>query len=58
MANGDMAAISYVDSSLFINDSAITEANVTASNGVIHVLNKVIMPPAEVGTSSITSRYL
>ncbi len=54
MANGDMAAISYVDSSLFINDSAITEANVTASNGVIHVLNKVIMPPAEVGTPTKT----
>ncbi|TMP54437.1 fasciclin domain-containing protein [Pseudoalteromonas sp. S1612] len=54
MANGDMAAISYVDSSLFINDSAITEANVTASNGVIHVLNKVIMPPVEVGTPTKT----
>jgi uncharacterized surface protein with fasciclin (FAS1) repeats len=54
MANGDMAAISYVNSSLFINDSAITEANVTASNGVIHVLNKVIMPPAEVGTPTKT----
>ena len=54
MANGDMAAISYVDSSLFINDSTITEANVTASNGVIHVLNKVIMPPAEVGTPTKT----
>lgn len=54
MANGDMAAISYVDSSLFINDSAITEANVTASNGVIHVLNKVIIPPAEVGTPTKT----
>lgn len=54
MANGDMAAISHVNSSLFINDSAITEANVTASNGVIHVLNKVIMPPAEVGTPTKT----
>jgi len=54
MANGDMAAISYVDSSLFINDSATTEANVTASNGVIHAFNKVIMPPAEVGTPTKT----
>jgi len=54
MANGDMAAISHVNSSLFINDSAISEANVIASNGVIHVLNKVIMPPAEVGTPTKT----
>ncbi|WP_261375528.1 fasciclin domain-containing protein [Pseudoalteromonas neustonica] len=54
MANGDMAALSYVDSSLFINDAAVTTANVTADNGVIHVLNKVIMPPAEVGTPTKT----
>ena len=54
MANGDMAALSYVDSALFINDSAVTAANVTADNGVIHVLNKVIMPPAEVGTPTKT----
>lgn len=54
MANGDMAALSYVDSSLFINDAAVTTANVTADNGVIHVLNKAIMPPAEVGTPTKT----
>lgn len=54
MANGDMAALSYVDSALFINDSAVTTANVTADNGVIHVLNKVIMPPTEVGTPTKT----
>lgn len=54
MANGDMAALSYVDSSLFINDAAVITANVTADNGVIHVLNKVIMPPAEVGTPTKT----
>ncbi|WP_213608982.1 fasciclin domain-containing protein [Pseudoalteromonas sp.] len=54
MANGDMAALSYVDSSLFINDAAVTTANVTADNGVIHVLNKVMMPPAEIGTPTKT----
>lgn len=54
MANGDMAALSYVDSALFINDSAVKTANVTADNGVIHVLNKIIMPPAEVGTPTKT----
>ena len=54
MANGDMAALSYVNSSLFINDAAVKAANVTADNGVIHVLNKVIMPPVEVGTPTKT----
>jgi len=54
MANGDMAALSYVDSALFINDAAVTAANVTADNGVIHVLNKVLMPPKDMGTPTKT----
>ena len=54
MANGDMASLTYVDSTLFINDAAVTAANVTADNGVIHVLNKVIMPPKDMGTPTKT----
>ncbi|KKE81835.1 hypothetical protein N481_24660 [Pseudoalteromonas luteoviolacea S4047-1] len=47
MANSDMAALSTVDSKLFIDDAVIRTANVQADNGVIHVLDKVIMPPAD-----------
>ncbi|KZN59184.1 hypothetical protein N473_03240 [Pseudoalteromonas luteoviolacea CPMOR-1] len=47
MANSDMAALSTVNSKLFIDDAVIRTANVQADNGVIHVLDKVIMPPAD-----------
>ncbi|KZN29776.1 adhesin [Pseudoalteromonas luteoviolacea CPMOR-2] len=47
MANSDSAALSIVDSKLFIDDAVIRTANVSADNGVIHVLDKVIMPPVD-----------
>jgi uncharacterized surface protein with fasciclin (FAS1) repeats len=47
MANTDKSALSIVDSKLFINDAVIRTANVKADNGVIHVLDKVIMPPMD-----------
>ncbi|WP_238937579.1 fasciclin domain-containing protein [Pseudoalteromonas sp. S16_S37] len=54
MANGKKAALSYTDMTLFVNDAVVTTANVNADNGVIHVLNKVIMPPIEQQASSKT----
>ena len=49
MANGSNAALSTTGSTLFINDAAISAANVMADNGIIHVLDKVIMPLKETG---------
>ncbi|MFD2166869.1 fasciclin domain-containing protein [Thalassotalea euphylliae] len=49
MANGDMAALSLTGSQLFINDSAVSAADVGADNGVIHVIDSVILPPAMKG---------
>ena len=46
MANNQMAALSFVDSKLFINKSNVSAADVMASNGVIHVVDQVIIPPA------------
>jgi transforming growth factor-beta-induced protein len=34
-----------------INDAEVVSADVEASNGVIHVINKVILPPAETSMS-------
>jgi uncharacterized surface protein with fasciclin (FAS1) repeats len=45
MGNNDKASLSYKDATLFINDSVVSVANVMADNGVIHVIDKVIMPP-------------
>lgn len=45
MANKQQAALSYVNSNLFINQSAVSTPNVMADNGVIHVIDQVILPP-------------
>ncbi|KAF7775169.1 hypothetical protein PCIT_a1295 [Pseudoalteromonas citrea] len=54
MANESKATLSYVDMVLFINASAVTAANVTADNGVIHVINSVLTPPAMMTTPTKT----
>ena len=49
MANMSSLALSYNESTLFANGSRITMADVMASNGVIHVLDNVILPPSMKG---------
>lgn len=39
-------AISYVDPNLFINTSKVIVADVDASNGLIHAIDKVLLPPS------------
>tara|TARA_R110001583_G_scaffold68686_3_gene195289 strand:- start:12113 stop:14005 length:1893 start_codon:yes stop_codon:yes gene_type:complete len=48
-ANKDNISLSFVDSTLFINGSKVSTANVMAANGVIHVVDNVILPPAQMG---------
>ena len=54
MGNNDKASLSYKDTTLYINDSAVSVANVMADNGVIHVIDKVIMPPKAMGEPTKT----
>lgn len=54
MGNNDKASLSYKDATLFINDSVVSVANVMADNGVIHVIDKVIMPPKAMGEPTKT----
>lgn len=49
MANTQMAALSLSGSDLYINASKVSTANVEASNGVIHVVDQVILPPSMKG---------
>ena len=45
---GSPIAISVKDGTVYLNDSAkVVTPDVTASNGVIHVIDKVILPPAD-----------
>tara|TARA_Y100000588_G_scaffold241881_1_gene255903 strand:- start:40263 stop:42095 length:1833 start_codon:yes stop_codon:yes gene_type:complete len=47
MANGDMATLSLQNDMLYIGNAQVTTANVAADNGVIHVIDSVLMPPSE-----------
>lgn len=48
-ANTDNVALSAVDSMLYVNNAVVTTADVMADNGVIHVIDKVLMPPEDRG---------
>lgn len=43
--NGKMIEVDVEGSNVRVNDAAVTAADIAASNGVIHVIDKVIMPP-------------
>jgi uncharacterized surface protein with fasciclin (FAS1) repeats len=43
--NGAMIKISTNGGKVMINDATVVKADVAASNGVIHVIDKVILPP-------------
>ncbi|TVP84929.1 MAG: fasciclin domain-containing protein, partial [Acholeplasmataceae bacterium] len=45
--SGAMITISVVDGNVFINDAQVILPDVMASNGVIHVIDGVLLPPAE-----------
>ena len=46
MVNGDDVTFT-LEGGLMVNDANIYPADVTASNGIIHVIDKVLMPPAD-----------
>ena len=46
MANGKMVDIEKAEDGLFINDSKVIKADIDAKNGVIHVIDTVLLPPA------------
>ena len=47
MVNGDSASFTVTADGVTIEGASVTTADVTASNGVIHVIDKVLMPPAD-----------
>jgi uncharacterized surface protein with fasciclin (FAS1) repeats len=47
MLNGDSTAISTKLDGAYINNARIIQANIIASNGVIHVIDSVLLPPAK-----------
>jgi uncharacterized surface protein with fasciclin (FAS1) repeats len=47
MVNGDDASFTVSEGTVMVGDATVTLADVPASNGVIHVIDKVLMPPAD-----------
>ncbi len=43
--NGKMISITQKSGKVMINDAAVTATDIAASNGTIHVIDKVILPP-------------
>jgi transforming growth factor-beta-induced protein len=50
VANGGMVSLSFVDAMLFVNGAQVSTADIMADNGVIHVIDNVILPPAMMET--------
>ncbi|WP_421134525.1 fasciclin domain-containing protein [Alteromonas sp. A079] len=53
-ANGQDVALSLSGSDLYVNTSRVSSADIMADNGVIHVVDQVILPPASVDATSQT----
>jgi uncharacterized surface protein with fasciclin (FAS1) repeats len=45
--NGAVVAIKVAGDTVMINDAKVTATDVAASNGVIHVIDSVLLPPAQ-----------
>ena len=45
--SGDSITIKAENGSVTVNDAKVTSADIAASNGIIHVIDTVIMPPAK-----------
>nr|MDJ0878169.1 fasciclin domain-containing protein [Halieaceae bacterium] len=52
MANGDEAALRLEGDALFINDAQVIITDIEASNGIIHVIDAVLIPPEDVEAES------
>jgi uncharacterized surface protein with fasciclin (FAS1) repeats len=44
--NGKKVRIRVSGSNVFVNTAKVVKADVMATNGVIHVVNRVLIPPA------------
>jgi uncharacterized surface protein with fasciclin (FAS1) repeats len=44
-ANGERVRIRVKGSTVYVNNARVTKADVIASNGVIHVVDRVLIPP-------------
>ena len=53
MVNGDSTGLSLDGDNLLVNTVTVTTVDVEADNGVIHVIDAVLIPPADKGTPTM-----
>lgn len=49
--NDKVIAVKLTEDGLFLNQSRVVKTDITATNGVIHVIDQVLLPPASGGDS-------
>lgn len=49
MVNGDMIGLSLSDGSLLVNTATVTTTDIMTDNGIIHVIDAVLLPPEDKG---------
>ena len=54
--SGDEATISAAESGFTINGARIVATDIDASNGVVHVIDRVILPPEKMSRSAAMNR--
>jgi transforming growth factor-beta-induced protein len=47
MLNGDFTRARLTRQGLFLNDSKVVAVNISASNGIVHVIDSVLLPPQD-----------
>ena len=47
MVNGDNVTVNIKDGKVMLNNSATIVASIRASNGIVHVIDGVLLPPAK-----------
>ncbi|MEK6547708.1 MAG: fasciclin domain-containing protein [Bacteroidota bacterium] len=47
MVNGDNVTVSIKNGKILLNNSATIVASVPAANGIVHVIDGVLLPPAK-----------
>jgi hypothetical protein len=55
--NSRKIGLSVVGGSLYVGDAKVTTPDTLATNGVLHVIDTVLMPPAEVLTTTDRAAY-
>ena len=46
--NGDSITVKFMDDNVYIDNAMVTAANITTDNGVVHVIDAVMLPMSTV----------